>query len=274
MKLLNFFKKLMKGSYFIGFFLVGLGFVVFNMMPYIWPEKFIDETNNPTMSIVFAAVGAAAMIYSAVMLKKVYSKSVDEMNYFDKVDMENVSEEKIQEVADSDEPEQDYLFHFCGKLNQSYIMETPDRKPVFEMNCDEINLLTDYVYTFKSHVTQDQFTSKISHTVTTEYSSGNTSLIDQSYFKIDGMNIWDYIGQKGYSIEPYLDGLGWSYKVSHYGYHVADILKAGRNVLEKYEGEEGLSNLPMSGLYRISCRESDVDAVAMIAFAVSRVEII
>ena len=274
MKLLNFFKKLMQGSYFIGFFLVGLGFVVFNLMPYIWPEKFIDETNNPTMSIVFAAVGAAAMIYSAIMLKKVYSKSVDEMNYFDKVDMENVSEEKIQEVADSDEPEQDYLFHFCGKLNQSYIMETPDRKPVFEMNCDEINLLTDYVYTFKSHVTQDQFTSKISHTVTTEYSSGNISLIDQSYFKIDGMNIWDYIGQKGYSIEPYLDGLGWSYKVSHYGYHVADILKAGRNVLEKYEGEEGLSNLPMTGLYRISCRESDVDAVAMIAFAVSRVEII
>ena len=276
MKFVNILKKLMGSVYFIGLTLVGLGFVVFNLLPIIMPDKWIDETNNPLMGVVFALVGAAAAAFGIYNIIKIFKTTPEEANYFDNVDVSEVDQKVIDSIRNSTEPTEEYYFHFCGKLNQSYVMETPDRNPVYEINCDKMGVVNDYIYTFKSHVSDMEFTSNITHTVTTSTESPNGfNLVQNSYFKIDGMRIWDYIGQKGYSIEPYIDGIAFSYTISHYGVEVADIKAAGTNILEKYEDKGGIRDVAMmAGLYRIYCRKSDIDACAMIAFAVSRVEII
>ena len=94
-------------------------------------------------------------------------------------------------------------------------------------------------------------------------------------YNIDGKNIWDYIGEMGYSVDPYLDPVVFSFKVRHYGVEVADIKCAGTNILPQYEGREGLRNVAMGGgLYRVYCKDEDVEAVALIAFAVTRIQII
>ena len=72
-------------------------------------------------------------------------------------------------------------------------METPDRKPIYEMNCDKMGVINDYIYTFKSHVSGDEFTCNISLTITTSTDSGGLELVQNSYFNIDGMKIWDFI---------------------------------------------------------------------------------
>lgn len=274
MKFVNVLKKIQGAFFFIGLTIVGCGFVIFNLLPIIMPDKWTDETNNPVMTIAFIVMGLAAAIFGIYNIIKVVKTTPEEANYFDKVNTAEVDPKVVEGIKNSGEPTEEYYFHFCGKLNQSYIMETPDRKPVYEMNCDKMGVINDYIYTFKSHVSGDEFTCNISHTITTSTDSGGLELVQNSYFNIDGMKIWDYIGQMGYSIEPYIDGIAFSYKVKHYGVEVAEIKAAGTNILEEYEGKGGLRDIAMmEGLYRIYCRESDVDACALIAFAVARVQI-
>jgi len=275
MKFYNLLKKIEQGGFYLGLLLVGLAFVVINLLPIFLPGQFIDTTGNPLLSYGMIGIGLLAIIFAVYNLKKRMSKSLDEMNYFDKVDKSAADPEVIEQIQNSDEPQKEYYFHFCGKLNQSYILETPNRKPIYEINCDKMGIVNQYIYTFKNRLTGKSFTSKVSHTTTTEYGTENFGLIDQSYFKVDGKNIWDMIGEKGYSVEPYLDKIAFSYHVKHYGIHVADIVAAGTNILEQYEGAGGLRDVAMTqGIYRVYCRESDIDGVALIAFAVSRVEIV
>mgnify|MGYP007070187414 CR=1 FL=1 len=275
MKLLNIVKKLQSSLFFIGLLIVGLAFTAFTILPWILPDKFSDDSSLP-VKLLFLAVGIAAVVFAVIRLHKIFTTSTDEMNYFDKVSIDEASPEMLESIRNSSEPRNDYYFYFCGKLNQSYIMETTERKTVFELNCDHIGVVDPYVYTFKSHITNTEFTSKVSHTVTTSFeSAGGFSLVDTSYFKIDGIKCWDYIAQKGYSIEPYLESVAWSFRVKHYGIYVADIVAAGSNILPQYEGKGGFRDIPTNyGLYRISCRESDVDAVALAAFIASRVQIV
>ncbi len=268
------FKKWQKGSTHFVMLLVGIGFLAFTLLPYILPETFTTDS-SPLVSILTGLIGLAAIIFGVLGLKKVFTEKLDDMNYFDQVTKSDFDPKLAEEVANSNEPQKDYYFHYCGKLNQSYILETTDRQPVIEINCDKVGLVNDYVFTFKNHLTGKQWTSKVSHTVSTAYGGEDSSIIDKSYFNIDGQNIWQYIAERGYGIDPYLQSLAWSFDVKHYGVKVADLIAAGTNILPAYEGKEGLRDVAMSfGLFRVNCRESDAEMVAIIAFAASRVQII
>lgn len=274
MKFLNLIKKLQKGGFNIMLILVGLAFIIFSLLPILFPGSWSTDS-SPWMTGVFIAVGAVMAFFGFRGISKVAKTSLEEENYFDKVEKKNLDPEVVRSIAESESPVNDYYFHYCGNLNQSYIMETTDRQPVYEINCDKVGLLSDFIFTFKNHLTGKEFTSKISHTITTEYGSDSFSLVDKSYFKIDGQNIWDYIGEMGYSTEPYMDPVVFSFKIRHLGVEVADLKAAGTNILPEFENTTGLRVVPMSsGLYRVTCREEDVEAVALIAFAVSRVQII
>ena len=273
MKFLNLLKKFEKGSFHLGLLLVGIGFLAFSVLPFILTDW---SSDSPLWLNVVTGVLGVGMIALAIRgLKNVATTTLEQTNYFDQVDSGSADPAVIDAIRSSTSPLKDYYFHFCGKLNQSYILETTSREPVYEINCDKVGLVNDYVFTFKNHLTGKEFTSNVSHTVTVSYGSDNFSLVDKSYFKIDGKNIWEYIAEIGYSVEPYLDPVNFSFRIRHYGIEVADLKCAGTNILEQYEGKQGLRNVAMtSGLYRVSCRDEDVEAVAIIAFAVSRVQII
>ena len=274
MKIVNFIKKLQKGGFHTLGLIVGIGFVLFSVLPYLMPGTFHSDTPWFT-NLIFLGAGIAAIFFSARGLKDVFTTTVEEKNYFDQVDTSKVDQSVIDQIRNNTKPLKDYYFHFCGKLNQSYILETTDRQPVFEFNCNKIGVVNDFIFTFKDHVSGSEDTHDVSHTITTSYGDESFSIIDKSYFKVDGKNIWEHISEMGYSIEPYLDTIAFSYRVNHYGVQVADIKAAGTNILEQYEDKGGLRNVPtIGGLYRVSCREDDIRAVAIICFAVSRVEIV
>ncbi|MBQ6654387.1 MAG: phage holin family protein [Erysipelotrichaceae bacterium] len=273
MKFLNLLKKYEKGSTHFVMLLVGIGFLVFTILPLVLPSWSSDS--SPLMSIIFALVGLVMIVFGFRGLKNVATTTLEQTNYFDQVDKGAVDPAVIEAIRSSNSPLKDYYFHYCGKLNQSYILETTDREPTYEINCDKMGMVNDFIFTFKNHLTGKEFTSNVTHTMTVSYGSDNFSLVDKSYFKIDGKNIWEYIAEMGYSVEPYLDPVAFSFRIRHYGVEVADLKCAGTNVLPQYEGKQGLRNVAMSsGLYRVSCRDEDVEAVAIIAFAVSRVQII
>ena len=273
MKFFSVLKKYEKGTTYLLMLVVGLGFLVFTILPLISPNWSSDS--SPLMNVAFCAAGIGMIVFGALGMKKVFTTSLREENFLDKVDTASVDPQVVEEIRKSDSPVIDCYFHFCGKLNQSHILETTDRKPVVEINCDKIGLVNDFIFTFRNHLTGEESSHNISHTVTTSYGSESFSVVDKSYFNIDGKNIWEYIGEMGYSIDPYLDPVIFSYKIRHYGVEVADLKAAGTNILPQYEGKEGLRDVAMGGgLFKVSCREEDAFAVALIAFSVSRVEIV
>ena len=274
MKFLNILKKLNKGSFHLGLLMVGVGFMVFTLLPVIFPDQWSTDS-SPTVNIITGVAGLAMTVFAIIGLKNVTTTTIEENNYFDKVDNSAVKPEEVEKIKSSTSPVMNCYFHYCGTLNQSYILETTDREPVIEINCDKVGLVNDFIFTFKNHITGEEVTRNVSHTITTSYGSDEYSLVDKSYFKIDNKNIWEFIGEMGYSVEPYLESLAWSARIRHLGVEVADLKAAGTNVLPQYDGKEGLRDLPLSGgLYRVTCRKEDVEAVAIIAFAISRVQII
>ena len=181
-----------------------------------------------------------------------------------------------ERIRNDSSPVNNYYFHWTGKLNQSYILETPEREAVYEAICDHIGVVTQYKFTFANRMTGESHEHKVSHTVTTRYgdSSGNMSfsVVSASKFKIDGINNWDYLDKLGYSIKPKRSGIKLNFDVLHYGVPVAYLEAAGVNILKDDSKSVLGDKLPGTGLYKVSCRESDLEGVFMACFCAARVE--
>ena len=170
-----------------------------------------------------------------------------------------------------------YYFHWTGKMNQSYVLETLERKPVFEAICDHIGVFTPYRYTFVNHITGNSEEHKVSHTVTTSSGNGigdiSFSTITSSKFKIDGVDIWEIIKNNyGYSLQPKRDGLKINYDILKDGAPIAYLEAAGTNILKDGANSKLGDKLPGRGLFKVSCEEADVEGVFNVCFCLARVE--
>lgn len=181
-----------------------------------------------------------------------------------------------EQIWNDNSPKSDYYFHWTGKLNQSFVLETPERKAVFEAVCDHIGVLTPYRYTFTNHVTGESREHKISHTVTNRVGHGSDSVsfsvVSASEFKIDDVNNWTYLANLGYSVKPEQDGIKLNFDVLHHGVPVARLEAAGTNILKDSAGSLLGDKLPGTGLFKLSCKDSDLAGVFYACFCVSRVE--
>ena len=228
------------------------------------PNEIVSQ--NKMLDLIFIAVGAACVIFSLVkIVTTVKNKNINEYN---KVDMNKVSKEQIESVSSNNEEEKEYYFHFTGKLNQSYVMETPERKPIYEARCDKMGIVSKSDFTFINHLTGKEEKHKVGHTVEQSYNNFLTS----SNAKIDNENVWNLIGKEGYSLEPHLDGIKPVFDVYKYGVLVGKIESAGRNIL-KDDSNSKLGEIPGDGLFRIYCKESDIDKVFLITFIIARVKL-
>lgn len=181
-----------------------------------------------------------------------------------------------EQIRNSTEPTEDFYFHWTGKLNQSYILETLSREPVCEAVCDHIGVLKPYRYTFKNHRSGRLETHEITHTTTKGYGNGaensGISVVSSSDFKIDGVNNWAYLEKLGYSVVPKLEGIRLNFDVLYQGVPVAFLEAAGVNILKDGGSNPLGDKLPGTGLFRVSARESDLNGVFMACFSVARVE--
>lgn len=227
------------------------------------PDKLVYQSF--IMNIVFLLVGLACVIGSVI--KTVLTIKKKNINEYNQVDMTNVSNEQIESVKNNSETENEYYFHFTGKLNQSYIMETTDRKPIYEARCDKIGVVKNYEYTFINHIAGREEKHLVGHTVEVSYNDFVTS----SNAKIDGVNVWETIGKEGYSLEPHLAGIKPYFDVLRYGVNVGRIEPAGTNIL-KDDKTSSLGEIPGVGLFKIYAKESDIDMMFLCAFVLSKVK--
>ncbi len=224
-------------------------------------------TNNSLMvTIIFIAVGVAAILLS--IYKIVITIKKKDINEFNRVDMSNVSSSEIEKVKSNNEEEKEYYFHFTGASNQSYILETMDREAVYEARCDKVGIVSKYKFTFINHLTGKEEEHSVSHVLTSSFDSFVTS----SNFKVDDVNVWDILGKEGYSLDPHLNGFKSYFDVARYGVKVAKIELAGTSAYK--EGASKLfGDVPIKGMFKVYCKDSDIDIVFLCAFILSKVDL-
>ena len=222
--------------------------------------------NSTFTDYIFTAVGIIAVIISIIKIISVIKNK--DINEFNKVDMKNISQDKIDSIKNSTEEQKEYYFHFTGTNNQNYILETIDRKPVYEAICDKIGIISKYKYTCINHLTNEQKEHQVSHVLSSSYDNFVTS----SKFKIDDVNVWDILGKEGYSLEPHFNGIKSYFDVSHYGIKVAKIELAGTKSY-KEGASKLLGDIPIKGMFKIYAKESDIAMVFLCAFILSKVDL-
>lgn len=227
-----------------------------------------SANDNIIVPIIFLAVGLCVIAVGVVtLIKAVKEKDFDQQN---QVDMSNVSEEQILEIKENSEPSKQYYFHFCGKMNQSYVLETPERMPIITMNCEKVGVINKSKFVFTNKITLSSKEYEVGHTTTVSYGGGGFSIPVKSSFKINNEDVFKLIASKGYSIESKIEGLSLNFDISHYGVLVATLRAGGANIAKG--GKSKLGEIPTVGVFTVEAKESDLDMVALIAFAVSRVE--
>lgn len=236
------------------------------------PADISYGSGKMTAVIVFAA-GVLAFLYGVFSLVKSVRTPSGEFAQYNRIDEAGIDAEKKAGIENNAAPLQDYIFHFTGKMNQSYVMKDKFGKEVYCAICNGIKLIKDTDFEFKNSMTGAAQLKKIGHTVTLSMSSGSPfggSI--SSAFTIDGKNCWDILADMGYGFDFSLKGLKGHYAVKHYGVSVGDIEAAGTEVLnEKYEGN-ALAKMPAQGIFRLSCSPSEIEGFFMICFCLARTE--
>ncbi|MCQ2386034.1 MAG: DUF3592 domain-containing protein, partial [Clostridia bacterium] len=156
------------------------------------------------------------------------------------------------------------VYYTCpsGKAKQGFRMDSETGEEIAEAVCKKFTLFRPATYEFVYRYSGRREEHKIGHTVTT--STGN--LTTDSHFSFDGVNVFTYLKEKGYTVEAPVSGIrrfkdlaGLTYTVSRYGQPVAEISYSGnRAAMEKYPNSP-LAALPVQGYFRVRTEEENLD---------------
>lgn len=233
----------------------------------------ISYGNSRTVILVVLVVGVAALVAGIVLLVKNVKKSVKDYAQYNKVDEKAVDPAKKAEIEANTEAPQDYVFHYTGKLNQSYVMKDAFGTEVFRADCGGIKLVGDTDYEFVNSALASRTQRKIGHAVTvTDNSAPLWFPSVSSAFRIDGKNCWNFLAEQGYGFEFSLNGLRPHYNVKHYGVPVGTVDAAGTEILKEQPTGNPLAKIPTQGLYRISCRPSEAEGIFYICFCLTKTD--
>ncbi len=236
------------------------------------PSVVSTETGK-LMPFIICLVGIAAVIYGAVNLKKSIKANSSDFAQYDKVSDEQIDPVVAEEIKNSNEPFEDFIFHFTGKLNQSYVMKNSFGEPVYEAVCDGIKLVKDTDFEFKNILTGENSTKMIGHAVTESYGGNNFGAVIKSAFNIDGKNCWDVLASKGYGFKFSLNGLKAHYDVHHMGVNIGYVELAGTGVMNEKYKDNPLGKVPTNGIFTVKCPKSEIEAMFLICFCLSKTEL-
>ena len=155
-----------------------------------------------------------------------------------------------------------------GTVKQTFYLENEDGNVIYEGKMLKFKLLGASPFEFINHITNKAETHNIGKTVTIEQNTGG-GIVDflskRSYFKYDGVKIWDYLHDKGIRIDSSLSGdkIGMTYNVTFEGKELATI---------KTSSPKGKSLITTDLYYDITCEEKDLDLVFLVAFSIAKTE--
>lgn len=155
-----------------------------------------------------------------------------------------------------------------GTIKQAFFLEDENGNIVYEGKMIKFSLLGASPFEFFNHITNKKEEHKVGKTVTIEQNNSAdwiSAMSKRSYFKYDGVKIWDYLHDKGIRIDSRVSGdkLGMTYVVSFEGSEIAVIASSS---------PKGKSFITTDLYYDITCEEKDLDLVFLVAFSIAKTE--
>ena len=159
----------------------------------------------------------------------------------------------------------------CGKMNQSVKLENENNQVLYEANLVKFKLFTASDYEFVNHVVASTTAHKIGKTRSVENATIGITMASASYFKMDGRNCFDILGEKGYSFKLLLklDILHPEFALIDAAGNQAAVYKMNV-VAEKEEGVAAIGNKQNNIV--ITTDSGDLEAIFLGAFIMSRVD--
>ncbi len=152
-------------------------------------------------------------------------------------------------------------------LKQGFYMEDENKQLVYEAKMLKQPLFGPMLFDFVNHCTNKTEMHKVGKTMTIQQGSGILSgFSTKSYFKFDGVKIWDHLHDQGVRIDSALstNKIGMTYTVTLKGQPLATIASAAPN------GGKGI--LTSSFFYNVATDEENLDLAFLTTFAVARTE--
>lgn len=267
-KNMNWITKLLQLKNYLGFTVVGLLFAA--MGGKIVLSGAGDGSHIP---LVFMLLCVAVAAFGIVKTVKELKTPVSEKQQFDRVDSHKAAEMRAQAVDNENEPMEDFVYHFTGKMNQSQVMKDSEGNVVYEAICEKVSILKDTPFLFRNRLTGEESRKMVGHTRSNAVGivPGISETVS-SVFDIDGVSVWDILAQMGYGFRFSMNGIAVHYDVEHLGKDAGYAQLAGTGVMNPKYKNNPLGQVPTNGIFQVKCRRSDVPGYFLICFALSRTE--
>lgn len=148
-------------------------------------------------------------------------------------------------------------------IKEGFTLVNENEEIVYVGQMTKFSLFGASPFNFTNHVTNKTEEHKLGKTVTTEESGLVDFFSTSSYFKYDGVKIWDYLHDKGIRINSSLSAnkIGMTYEVSLEGKEIATISSST---------PKGKSFITTDKYYEVNCDENNLDIVFLVAFSIAR----
>lgn len=268
---MSFLKKLVLIKNYLGFLLTGLLFAIVGGF-----ILFSGNNDDILLPLLIMLIGAGVFgLFLYFCIKELKSPHESHKQY-DRVDLSKAPEKENENGFSSYDPEneEDFIFHYFGKANQSYLMKDGNGNAVYEAVTDKILQIKPRPFVFRNKMTGEEETKTVSAAITETAGLGESfgSLTVSSTFKIDNTDIWDYIASMGYGFSFSLNGLASHYEVRLWGNPVGYAELGGTGLMNPKYKDNPLGKIPAKGIFKVHCKRKDVPGLFIICFAITNTE--
>lgn len=266
---MSFIKKLILLKNEAGLALIGLLFAVIGGIVVL-----SGASDGSLLPLVFMGLGTILFVTGLMRVVKELKTPAEEHKQYDRVKPDAAPPVDFVRADGFEEREEDFVFHFTGKANQSHVMKDANGAVVYEATTEKLLAIKPRPFVFRNCMNGQEETRMVSATVTT--SAGGSDISDgmtiSSTFKIDGQDVWDLIAADGYGFRFSLHGIAAHYDVKRWQQPAGYAELGGTGLMNPKYKDNPLGKAPTNGIFKVHCKRSDVPGFFLICFAISHTE--
>lgn len=152
-----------------------------------------------------------------------------------------------------------------GTFKETFFLTDANGNTVYEGRMVKFKLFGAAPFEFKNYANGNVEEHQIGKVVTVEQGGNDwiSFMSKRSYYKYDGVKIWDFLHDKGVRIDskPSSDKIGMTYIISLEGKEIATIATST---------PKGKSIITTDMYFDVTCDDKDLDLVFLVAFSIAR----
>jgi len=182
--------------------------------------------------------------------------------------------EKSQQMYPEANKKRAYYFHYDKNFFSSgHVMEDRNNKIIYEAKFLYNNVTSPDEVDFVNHIINYTHHHKVGHTKTSSVGGGHSSVIVDSTFSFDGVDVFKYLEEKGYDYKFNIHGLAYTIDIMKDGQYVAKLYSSNNG--KNYFNADGPieAKIGGNGLLVVETDYANMDAAFIYAIVFARTEL-